>query len=78
MDALYVWIQAHQLIVGLATPVLLGVIGLVAAPAKIAKMAFDVAQWTRQLFGVAAENELKKIVDAFDQGLHGDETEVKK
>jgi hypothetical protein len=73
MDSFFLWVQNHQLIMGIATPIVLGIITLVAAPAKIAKIGFDLAQWVRHLFGANSEAELKKIVDAFDQGLHSDE-----
>ena len=75
MDALYQWIQAHQLIMGLATPIVLFLVGLVLVPAKVIKWGFYTSQWIRHFFGAKAEKEFEKAIDEFDQGLHADDTD---
>lgn len=73
MTVLYAWIQAHQLIVGIITPIILGGLSLILVPAKVIKWGFLTSQWIRHLFGARAEKEFEQAIDEFDQGLHSDD-----
>jgi hypothetical protein len=74
MDLIYQWLQSHQLIVGLATPIFLFLFGIVFAPAKVIKWGFLTSQFIRRFLGAKAEKEFEQAIDEFEQGLHSDDS----
>ena len=70
---MYQWIQTHQLVVGLATPIALFFFGIVFAPAKVIKWGFWMSQTIRHFFGAKAEKAFENAIDEFDEGLHSDD-----
>jgi hypothetical protein len=73
MDAVYLWIQNHQLIMGLAMPIVLFFFGIICAPAKVIKWGFLTSQFVRRFLGAKAEKEFEQAIDEFEQGLHSDD-----
>jgi uncharacterized membrane protein YeaQ/YmgE (transglycosylase-associated protein family) len=73
LQHLFQWTVQNKVVWGMLLTIILGIIGLVAAPAKVVKLGFNISQFVRKIGGQKAEKLLENIIDELEQGLHSDD-----